>query len=130
MSIMSMKHEQALPIAQDALEQLRPHCQRCEIVGSIWRKEEEVEKIEILAIPELYDSGVVYPSLLTATQNWKKISGDFLCKYTEWMLPQGITLNLYFAEPGNWEYLYAARKCKPIIQSQPYQFPRKGSLRG
>lgn len=31
------------------------------------------------------------------------------CKYTQRVLPEGINLDLFFAEPGNWGLVYAIR---------------------
>lgn len=48
-----MKHADALKIAEELVECLRPGCMRIEIAGSIRRGKPEVKDIEIVAIPDL-----------------------------------------------------------------------------
>src|SRR6201986_1940863 len=104
-----MKYEEALKIAEGVREQLRPHCYRCEIAGSIRRKKEEVKDIEIVAIPKPYDIGLLEHGITTVVKQWKKIKGELPCKYTQRELPEGIKLDLFFAEEINWGYIYAIR---------------------
>ncbi|MFZ5856757.1 MAG: hypothetical protein ACOYZ6_08000 [Chloroflexota bacterium] len=48
-----MKHADALKIAEELVERLRPACTRIEIAGSVRRGKPEVKDIEIVAIPDL-----------------------------------------------------------------------------
>ncbi|RJP53605.1 MAG: hypothetical protein C4583_04265 [Anaerolineaceae bacterium] len=48
-----MKHADALKIAEELVECLRPVCTRIEIAGSIRRGKADVKDIEIVAIPDL-----------------------------------------------------------------------------
>ena len=48
-----MKHAEALMIAQEWVERLRPSCTRIEVAGSIRRGKDEPSDIEIVAIPDL-----------------------------------------------------------------------------
>lgn len=57
-----MHYHHALPIAQALLEQLRPHCQRLDIAGSLRRRMAEVKDIEIVAVPIVADNNASYPS--------------------------------------------------------------------
>jgi DNA polymerase/3'-5' exonuclease PolX len=48
-----MIHADALKVAQELVERLRPACERIEIAGSIRRLKENVKDIELLVIPDL-----------------------------------------------------------------------------
>lgn len=48
-----MKHADALRIAQELVERLRPACTRIEIAGSVRRGKPDVKDIEIVAVPDL-----------------------------------------------------------------------------
>ena len=37
------------------------------------------------------------------------MKGELPCKYTQRILPEGIKLDLFFAERGNWGLIYAIR---------------------
>lgn len=108
-TIICMKYQEALKIAEETLEQLRPHCHRCEIAGSIRRKKDEVKDIEIVAIPKPYDIGLLESGITTVVNKWKMVKGKLPCKYTQRILPQGIKLDLFFADEINWGYIYAIR---------------------
>ena len=104
-----MEYNQALIIAQRVLEELRPHCLRCEIAGSIRRAKPEVKDIEIVAIPKPYNTGLFADGIATVVEQWRKVKGELPCKYTQRILPEGIKLDLFFAEPGNWGLILAIR---------------------
>ena len=52
-----MKYENAIVIANQALSELAPNCERIELAGSIRRKKAEVKGIEVVAIPKSYEHG-------------------------------------------------------------------------
>ncbi len=104
-----MKYTEALPIAQKVKELLAPHCLRIEIAGSIRRKKDFVKDIEIVAIPKPYETGLFASGIATVINQWKKVKGELPCKYTQVILPEGIKLDLFFVEPGNWGLIYAIR---------------------
>lgn len=104
-----MKLEQALEIAENVKALLAPHCERIEIAGSIRRKKPDVKDIEIVAIPKPYDIGLFESGIATIVNQWQKVKGELPCKYTQRILPEGIKLDLFFAEPGNWGLIYAIR---------------------
>ncbi len=104
-----MKLAEAEKIANNVKELLAPHCERIEIAGSIRRKSPEVNDIEVVAIPKPYDIGLFESGIATVVKQWKKVKGELPCKYTQRMLPEGIKLDLFFAEPDNWGYIYAIR---------------------
>src|ERR1044072_2895623 len=104
-----MEHSAALQIAEHVLSLLRPHGERAEIAGSIRRKKSEVKDIEIVAIPKPYDTGLFSSGIAIVVNDWQKVKGELPCKYTQRILPEGIKLDLFFAEPGNWGLIFAMR---------------------
>ncbi len=104
-----MNYTDALLIATKVKDQLAPHCDRIEIAGSIRRKKPEVKDIEIVAIPKPYDTGLFASGIAPVVNQWPKVKGELPCKYTQRLLPEGIKLDLFFAEPGNWGLIYAIR---------------------
>jgi DNA polymerase/3'-5' exonuclease PolX len=104
-----MEYSKALDIAQAVVEQLRPHTERIEIAGSIRRKKPEVKDIEVVCIPNPYDTGLFENGLASVVNRWQKVKGELPCKYTQRILPEGIKLDLFFAVPENWGLIYAMR---------------------
>jgi DNA polymerase/3'-5' exonuclease PolX len=104
-----MNYHQAIEIADEVKALLEPHCERIAIAGSIRRQKPEVKDIEIVAIPKPYDIGLFESGIATVVNRWQKVKGELPCKYTQRILPQGIKLDLFFAEPGNWGLIYAIR---------------------
>jgi DNA polymerase/3'-5' exonuclease PolX len=103
---------EAYAIALDILEQLKPHCDRIEIAGSIRRKKSEVGDIEIVAIPKPYSSGLFENGIASVVNKWEKVRGDMeygKTKYTQRILPHGIKLDLFFATAENWGHILAIR---------------------
>ena len=99
-------------IAEAVLEQLRPHCKRVQIAGSIRRKKENVGDIEIVATPLPYSNGMFEDGLAKVVNQWEKVKGELeygKSKYTQRILPEGIKLDLFFAEEDNWGYTLALR---------------------
>lgn len=101
--------DDALPIAERVLKQLTPHCIKIEIAGSIRRKKLIVGDIEIVAIPKPYEVGLFANGIAPIVNKWEKVKGELPCKYTQRILPEGIKLDLFFAESGNWGNILAIR---------------------
>lgn len=104
-----MEYKKALAIAEKIKAQLKPYCERIEIAGSIRRKKPEVGDIEIVAIPKPYETGLFASGIALIINDLPKIKGELPCKYTQRMLPEGIKLDLFFANPANWGLIYAIR---------------------
>ena len=105
-------YAEAYVMALDVLEQLKPHCIRAEIAGSIRRKKPLVGDIEIVAIPKPYGIGLLESGIATVVNKWEKVRGDMeygKTKYTQRILPSGIALDLFLAEEGNWGHILAIR---------------------
>ncbi len=52
----------------------------------------------------LFESGIAL-----VVNQWPRVKGTLPCKYTQRILPEGIKLDLFFAEPNNWGLIYAIR---------------------
>ena len=105
-------YAKAFKIASEVVEQLRPHCIRIEIAGSIRRKKPEVKDIEIVAIPKPYSIGLFESGIASVVNRWEKVKGDMMyekTKYTQRILPEGIKLDLFLVEEGNWGSQLAIR---------------------
>ncbi len=102
-------YAEAYKIALEVLEQLRPHCFRAEIAGSIRRKKLEVGDIEIVAIPKPYEIGLFQSGIASVVNQWEKVRGELPCKYTQRVLPSGIKLDLFFAKEENWGLVFTLR---------------------
>jgi len=102
-------YAEAYKIALEVLEQLKPHCERVEIAGSVRRKKSEVGDIELVFIPKPYSIGLFESGIATVVNQWQKVKGELPCKYTQRILPQGIKLDLFFAEEANWGLVFALR---------------------
>lgn len=109
MSKQQFKLEEAETIANEVIAELKPHCQRIEVAGSIRRRCATVGDIEIVAIPSPYDTGLFESGIATVVNRWEKVKGELPCKYTQRILPSGIKLDLFFAVPENWGLIYAIR---------------------
>ncbi|MCB0748533.1 MAG: hypothetical protein KDC90_13820 [Ignavibacteriae bacterium] len=104
-----MEYNKAYEIANKIKAELAPHCERIEIAGSIRRKKPFVKDIEIVAIPKPYDIGLFESGITTVVNQWPKVRGELPCKYTQRILPEGIALDLFFADKENWGLIYAIR---------------------
>lgn len=105
-------YTEAHAIALAVLEELKPHCIRAEIAGSIRRKKESIGDIEIVAIPKLYVTGTGENGLALVVNKWEKVKGNMeygKTKYTQRILPEGIKLDLFFADEANWGLIFAMR---------------------
>ncbi|MFZ3011418.1 MAG: hypothetical protein WA060_00230 [Minisyncoccia bacterium] len=103
---------EAEAIALKVLEQLKPYCIRAEIAGSIRRKKADCGDVEIVAIPLPYSTGLLEDGIASVVNKWPKIKGEMeyeKTKYTQRILPEGIKLDLFFAEEGNWGSVFAIR---------------------
>ena len=104
-----MEYNKALEIAEKTKALLEPYCERIEIAGSIRRKKPNVKDIELVAIPKPYNVGLFESGIATVVNQWEKVRGELPCKYTQRILPEGINLDLFFADSENWGLIYAMR---------------------
>lgn len=106
------KLEDVWPIAQEVVGQLRPHCFRAEIGGSIRRGKNDVSDIEIILRPRPYEIGLLECGIATVINKWKclkkKLHPDDT-KYTQRLHPSGIKLDLFFANETNFGYIFFLR---------------------
>lgn len=104
-----MEYKEALKIANRVKEQLAPHCEKIHLVGSLRRRKPEVKDIEFVIVPKEYDTGLFASGIAPVVNQWPKIKGDLPCKHTARQLPEGINLDLYICEQGNYGYMVAIR---------------------
>jgi DNA polymerase/3'-5' exonuclease PolX len=110
-----MKHAEALALAEEALNALKPHCEKILIAGSIRRMKPEVKDIEICAIPRMVPAGLFHdelevdPDFCAAVRRWHKVKGEPTGKYTQRVLPGGMKLDLFIATPDNWGWQLCLR---------------------
>lgn len=135
-----MQYLDALKTANEVKDLLAPFCERIEIAGSIRRQKSEVKDIEIVAIPKPYETGLFCSGLATVVEEWEAIKGQLeykgrpgvkACKYTQRRLPNGMILDLFFANATNWGYIFALRtgpsefnisRLIPAAKKQGYHF--------
>jgi len=98
-----MNKEEARRIALKYLNILKPYCTRIEIAGSIRREKPEVKDIEIVAIPGNIES------FAREVNKLQKVKGEPTGKYTQRILPEGISLDLFIANEKNWGLIFAIR---------------------
>lgn len=112
-----MNLNQATEIAEKIRTELAPFCDRIEIAGSIRRRKPEVGDIEIVAIPkcvmlpgDLF-TGVAHNHLkfCELVNRWPAVKGKSTGKYTQRILPEGIKLDLFMADPENWGLIFPIR---------------------
>ncbi len=96
-------------LAECVKQMLTPHCYRVEIAGSIRRGCPFVKDIEIVCIPKPYETGLFASGVAEVVNLWPKVKGELPCKYTQRILPEGIKLDLFFAEVGNFGLIFAIR---------------------
>lgn len=133
-----MEFEQALRVAVDVADYLRPYCERLSVAGSIRRGVREVKDIEIVCIPRWEDrqlEGVMFdfPNKVNLLHDavaqstvirWiKPGASDVISwpikpdgKYWRGLIHPGcfgssdyIKLDLFIARPENWGVIYAIR---------------------
>ena len=107
-----MPYIEAKIIADEIINLLQPHCYRIEIAGSVRREKAIVGDIEVVCIPKPYQTGLFEDGIAEVVNRWQKVKGELVygkTKYTQRILPQGIKLDLFFAEEGNWGLIFAIR---------------------
>src|SRR3972149_6870743 len=105
-------YKEAKEIADKLVMLLSPHCYRIEIAGSIRREKDIVGDVEICCIPKPYQTGLFQDGIAEIVNQWQKVKGELeygKTKYTQRILPEGIKLDLFFAEEGNWGLIFAIR---------------------
>jgi DNA polymerase/3'-5' exonuclease PolX len=115
-----MNYLEAIEIANRVKFRLMPHCDRCEIAGSVRRRKSECKDIEIVAIPKDYEVGLFAKGIGLVLREWGILKGkpgpD--CRYLQIRLPDGINLDLFFAEPENWGLIY-------LIRTGPWEYSKR-----
>src|SRR3990167_4394329 len=114
-------YKEAKTIADKLVMLLSPHCFRIEIAGSIRREKDIVGDVEIVCIPKPYQTGLFQDGIAEIVNQWQKVKGELeygKTKYTQRILPEGIKLDLLFAEEGNWGNIL-------LIRTGDWEFSKK-----
>ena len=121
-----MNYKEAIIIAEKYKEVLKPYCLKCEIAGSLRRKKQIVKDIELVAVPKTVNKiqsffdveRIRHPEFIKTVNNWEKVKGIPEGKYTQRILPEGIKLDLFMCELGNWG-------CTFLIRTGDWEFSKK-----
>lgn len=113
---------EAHTIAVKIRNELHPYCHKIEIAGSIRRKKHEVKDIELVVIAKEWQTGLFLDGIGEVVSKWEKVKGDVennnKCKYTQRILPEGIKLDLFFADEINWGSIF-------LIRTGDWEFSKK-----
>jgi hypothetical protein len=75
---------EANAIAEDLVNQLRPHCSQIDIAGSIRRGRSTIGDIEIVCFPLPYESTPLFRSgIALVVEQYEKVKGELPCRYTQ-----------------------------------------------
>lgn len=114
-------YAKAKQIAEEVVALLEHHCTKIAIAGSIRRQKPIIGDIEIVVIAKPYQTGLFQDGIATVVNQWKKVKGELeygKTKYTQRILPQGIKLDLFFAEEENWGCIF-------LIRTGDWEFSKK-----
>ena len=101
---------EANAIAEDLVNQLRPHCSQIDVAGSIVRHRPTIGDIEIVCLPLSYDASPLFCSgIATVVNQWEKVKGELPCRYTQRILPSGMKLDLFMPDPAGYGLQLAIR---------------------
>lgn len=101
---------EANAIAEDLVNQLRPHCSQIDIAGSIKRRKPTIGDVEIVCLPLPYDASPLFCSgIATVVNQWEKVKGELPCRYTQRILPSGMKLDLFMPDPAGYGLQLAIR---------------------
>jgi DNA polymerase/3'-5' exonuclease PolX len=95
----------AQKLAQEIVEQIRPHCERIEVAGSIRRKKSEVNDIDLVLIPK----PLIWHRIIATLQRnmGAKVvkRGDSIAQ----LIIKEVNVDLYVATPQTWGALLLIR---------------------
>jgi len=102
-----MKLSEIRPIAEKYKKLLAPYCKKnkIEIAGSIRREKEECGDIELVLVRD--EEQRLY--FRTLVNQWEKVRGEALGRYTQRMLPEGVKLDLFMCQGDNWGNIFLQR---------------------
>lgn len=110
--VQKLTYVEALPIALEIHALLKPHCIRCKIAGSLRMEKAIIGDIEVVCIAKPYETGLFTNGIASVINQWPKVKGELeygKTRYTQRILPQGIKLDIFFAEERNWGNIFLIR---------------------
>ena len=113
----------ALDIAANVVSVLGPHCHKIDIVGSVRRQRSTVGDLEIVCLPDrdpLESTPLFAGGFAAAVEQWPGIKGSPDGRYTQRLLPCGLTLDLFMPHPDAYGLILAIRTgsaewCKQVL---------------
>ena len=105
-------YAEAYRIASEVLEQLKPHCERISLAGSVRRKKAEVSDLDIVIITKPYSTGIFESGIATLVNKWEFSKGELefgKTRYIQRILPEGIKIDILIAEEENFGLIFAIR---------------------
>jgi DNA polymerase (family 10) len=102
----------AINIANQLVAELKPHCERIEIAGSLRRKKKEVGDIELVLIPKPYEIGLFCSGIAMVLGQYKNVKGQLnygACKYTQRIHTSGMKIDIFMPTKNNWGNILAIR---------------------
>lgn len=113
-----MKLSDAQSIAWRLIAELQPVCERIEVAGSVRRRKEEVKDIELCVIPAMGTGGLFDDSPYSKLGQYlasspaalgQCIKGKPEGKYLQYLLPEGVKLDLFVCSPATWGLNFTIR---------------------
>ena len=112
-----MDLKKALYIAGKYIALFEPYCDRLQVAGSVRRLKPVVKDIEIVCIPKNISMPGLFnvmsmsrpPEFIRLINSIPGVKGKATGKYTQRILPEGIALDLFMVEHGNWGNQLAIR---------------------
>ena len=106
--------DEARHIAVGVMQQLEPHCAVISLAGDIRRERPTIGGIEIVCVPRPYDATPLFSDgLATVVNQWPTVRGKLPCHYTQRMLPEGITIDLFMVHYRSFGLQQAIRTGSP-----------------
>ena len=117
----------AKPLADQIAADLRPHCHRAEVAGSIRRMKANVKDVELVAIVQDWQGAFralekwgyfIKPGCPEVTPWAPKVNA----RYLRMMLNDGLKLDLFITSPENWGGLFMMRTGSGVSpDGNPYE---------
>jgi DNA polymerase/3'-5' exonuclease PolX len=111
-----MELKQANEIANRLATELSPGCERIAVAGSVRRGKADVKDLEIVAIPKIVTVADLFG---TPTNSYSMLDAELHRlglhlikggeKYKQFLLPEGINLDLFITTPEQWGWIFVLR---------------------
>jgi DNA polymerase (family 10) len=103
---------EALDIAANVVAVLGPHCLKIDVAGSIRRQSPTIGDLEIVCLPDhdpLESTPLFAGGFAQAVEQWPGLKGSPDGRYTQPLLPSGLTLDLFMPHSDSYGLILAIR---------------------